>query len=305
MMVSINHTGVTMKLLATAIIMLSFSSISYGKFKGEVHFTHREIERHHYLLEDILERSRDCLINNIQYHKRFYKKYGVSPYYGDNSNFMRMSYSEKVARVQSFGHSKKLAKALVSKMKPTSCIGLTIKCLRRGFEKYGTGKTWKKVEDFTNLNGVGGMALQHALQKLGWKVLYWNPDTSTNAYWDEREAKKYPNDTLHYRGHHEVRYRAMLRSGKYLYNRVDKGDDFINFYEGIPHRIYDVPFFVGTAHAGYHVFPGFNEWIIEGHSTRKINDPQTVEASKFSPDRRGGGPRGLYRSGLIAIPPGY
>ena len=68
----------------------------------------------------------------------------------------------------------------------------------------------------------------------------------------------------------------------------------------------NIPFFVGIAHLGYHVFPRSYGQIIEGHSTRQLNDPQALETSPFNPLVKGGGPRGgPYKSGLIAIPPGY
>ena len=61
-----------------------------------------------------------------------------------------------------------------------------------------------------------------------------------------------------------------------------------------------------SAHLGYHVFPGTYGQIIEGHSTRIVNDPETLQTSPFNPLVLGGGPRGgPYKSGIVAVPPGY
>jgi hypothetical protein len=278
-----------------------FAAKSAVAFVGEVNFTNREVRNHDYYLEDILDTARDCLLGHYNHHRDFYNRYGISPYYGQNSAYSRMTYREQVDRMRSLGLSSKLTE----QMKPTSCVGLTLECLGKGFKRVRMDKTWNKIVKFTKANGVSGTAIQHGLQKLGWSVLYWNPDTDQNMIWDDQEAQKYVVDRLHFKGYHEERYNTLLRTNKYLYNRVDRGNDFVDFGTRIPRRLYDVPFFVGTAHAGYHVFPGFNQWIIEGHSTRRITDRQTIEASQFNPLETGGGPRGLYRSGLIAIPPGY
>jgi hypothetical protein len=45
--------------------------------------------------------------------------------------------------------------------------------------------------------------------------------------------------------------------------------------------------------------------VIEGHSMKAINDPNMIESSEFNPIKSGGAPRGSYRSGIIAVPPGY
>ncbi|CAN5724706.1 hypothetical protein BH20VER1_BH20VER1_25590 [soil metagenome] len=75
----------------------------------------------------------------------------------------------------------------------------------------------------------------------------------------------------------------------------------------VPAAFRSAPFFVGTAHTGYHVFPGFEGSIIDAHSTRALTSVNNLEKSQFNPLASGGGPRWTptekYRSGLIATPP--
>ena len=65
---------------------------------------------------------------------------------------------------------------------------------------------------------------------------------------------------------------------------------------------------MGFAHIGYHVFLGFHGRVIEAHSVRDLFAMDNMENTEFNP-LAGGGPKStkseIYRSGLIAVPPGY
>ncbi|MCO5142996.1 MAG: hypothetical protein M9962_07905, partial [Oligoflexia bacterium] len=223
------------------------------------------------------------------------------PFYGSASSFSKLSVAARKEQLKKL----RLPPELVDQMQPVSCIGLALKCLKRGFHNAGQEAVWKQIETFTVKNNGSGMALQDALQNLGWRVLYWNPNVSMNEIWDQREQAKNPNNTDRFWGYHAYRWATINKNQKYYYNYVDDYSTLVNFGESVPRSILRTPFFVGTAHTGYHVFPGAYGQIIEGHSTRAITDSQTVESSPFNPLATGGGPRGLYRSGLMAVPPGY
>jgi hypothetical protein len=94
----------------------------------------------------------------------------------------------------------------------------------------------------------------------------------------------------------------------YSDTHVDDADRLVGFGEAPPPAFKLMPFFVGAAHAGHHVFPGRKGDVIEAHSTRLMNDRANMELSPFNPLAEGGGPRWTelekYRSGLIAVPPG-
>lgn len=101
------------------------------------------------------------------------------------------------------------------------------------------------------------------------------------------------------------RWATIKSRGMYYMNPVDDARSLVNFKTEMPEKFLDVPFYVGTAHTGYHVFPGTFGQVIEGHNTRAITDRNTLESSPFNPMEDGGGPRGQYFSGLVAVPPGF
>lgn len=280
--------------------------LAFGGYQGDVTFTLAEVSNHQRALPRIMEVASGCLKREYDTHTKFFKKWGISPFYGDNSSFAKASPSGKREYLRKYGkYSEKQIDFFLKTLAPTSCIGLTLKCLGEGFDAAGEKETWQKLKTFTMQNGVTGGALMVGLQNLGWNLVYWNPDVSKNAAWDEQEKIQYPDNPKKIWGFHEYNWKTVNLKRKYLYNTVDDVNAYVNFGKGMPKGIEKVPFFVGIAHMGYHVFPGAYGYIIEGHSTRQLNDSQTIEASPFSPLRNGGGPRGLYRSGLVAIPPGY
>ena len=105
----------------------------------------------------------------------------------------------------------------------------------------------------------------------------------------------------------EIDWGILRARSTYWYNKVDDFKEFVGFDQTTPERLFKSPFWIGTAHTGYHVFPGTYETVIEAHSTRHITSINNLERSEFSPMRPGGGPRWApkqkYRSGLIALPP--
>jgi hypothetical protein len=176
--------------------------------------------------------------------------------------------------------------------------------LAAGFEAPGDAdlaKAWKKTYDYTRLNDVDGSALLDALQKLGWEICYWNPSPQNNAKWDADDGNRKS------RGYHAWRYSTVTKNGMYWYNSVDDKTWLVGFGTTVPSDFRSVPFFVGIAHAGYHVFPGYKGDVIEAHSTRRLDSINNLEKNPFNPLASGGAPRWTstekYRSGLIGIPP--
>ncbi|HVJ63756.1 MAG TPA: hypothetical protein VM901_00730 [Bdellovibrionota bacterium] len=292
------------KTKTSARLMAFFSSLGLAvsalAFEGEVSFSADEIATHARQTDKILADAADCLKEDLDYHQDFFRRYGVAGFYGDRSAYAKLSSSGRRAHLRSLGKSPELAERIY----PTSCVGLTLKCLGRGFRSVGAEKTWAKIEAYTRANAVDGTAMQAALQKLGWKIYYWNPDVSRNEVWDAKEKAADSANKLRFWGYHAYRWSTVKNKKTYYENRVDDAQALVNFGEATPRAFREIPFYVGTAHTGYHVFPGSFGQVIEGHSTRAITDPQTLESSEFNPLKNGGGPRGSYYSGLIAIPPG-
>lgn len=314
-----------MKPSIALIAITIWAPLSASAYKGEVVFSPEEIQRHQAGLSKIMEVSAACLKSDLDFHQRFFDKWKVSPFFGDRGSFARRPNPDGSFRTTTVEERKQYLRSFTVKdalfttrrfneeqidyylkiTRPTSCVGLVLKCMGQGFEAAGQQDLWLKLKEFTMNNAVGGGALQEGLQNLGWRLMYWNPDTSQNAIWDAEEERRTPDNKDRIWGKHVWNWETVKKSRMYLYNRVDDLSSLVNFGEQVPHAVKSVPFFVGVAHMGYHVFPGSFGQIIEGHSTRQLNDRQTVETSPFNPLANGGGPRGFYRSGVIAIPPGY
>lgn len=319
-LVGYNSSMKKLVLIATFITLITQSN-SHAKFKGEINFTPAEIADHFLKSSEQAQLAKDCLEDYKQQHLNFYYSHCrrtssgticLSKYYGDQR------YSKR--RNQRTANGKPLAylpdelsrygfdRSLVNQMENMSCVGLALKCLSRSFHQTNQAAVWKRILAYTKLNNVDGSALQEALRGLGWKVYYWNPAQKNDLL---RRARIWDMEEQNWqsKGYHAYRWIIMNRKGTYWNNTVDDYQTLLGFEFGTPSFLYQVPFWVGTAHTGFHVFPGTYERVVEAHSLRSILDPTILEFNFFAPMNQatGGGPRwftqGKYRSGLIAVPP--
>lgn len=273
----------------------------------QVNFTDSEIQKHQQNIGMIINTASSCLDDTYQEHLEFFERHGVSKFYGDR-RAQHQTRAGLIGELQRFGKPA----SLVSQLEPMSCIGLTLRCLGRGFAAVGSESTWDKIMAHLLIDDkVYGTDLQIMLQMLGWSIHYWNPDPSSNERWDEQDKELTPlkpgRKWMPVWGGHAYRYATTMNRGIYYETYVDESESLVGFGSKQPAWFADVPFFVGIAHAGYHVFPGRDGEVIEAHSTRKLNAIDNLEFSSFNPLASGGGPRWTrtekYRSGLIAIPP--
>lgn len=288
-------------------ILASALFVSATLAQAAATFTPEEVKAHHKALPKIIEVAASCLDRVYADHLDFYGRYGVSKYYGDR----KPEYATRAGRLQALRQFN-APEHLIDELTPTSCIGLTMKCMSEGFAATGTSATWTKIYNDLAINkAFDGMSLQASLQNLGWKVLYWNPDVSSNQKWDDEDKTLNPlkpgkvwNPVW---GGHAYRYASVKNKGMYHTIKVDDASLLVNFKDTPPEAFKKIPFFVGTAHAGYHVFPGSHGTIIEAHSMRSLKSVDNLETSPFNPLGRGGGPRWTkiekYRSGVMAVPP--
>jgi len=309
-----------MKVLFLMTLVLSvFNCFGY---KGEIIFNQEQVNVHQETITQLVKVSKDCLARHKSEHIDFYKsncrqtwngkKVCLSKFYGERRYTMkkgsRRSDGKKLEflpdALENAGFSPDYAKV----MKTTSCVGLALQCLKEGFDKTNQSQVWEIIMQFVRANAVSGTSLQHSLSQLGWTTYYWNPSSpeelAENAKrWDEEE-KRWQS-----KGWHLYRYQMIQNRGTYWFNNVDDAYSMVGFGKGSPQVLKNVPFWVGTAHTGYHVFPGTYSEVVEAHSTRDITAEDNLEFSLFAPLATGGGPRWTrtekYRSGLIVLPPTY
>lgn len=296
-------------------LLTLFAVNAQASYNGSISFTPAEVAKHKATINELVEESKDCLQRYKKEHERFYKSHcnsrGVclSKYYGERKyskkRFQRTDWGWFKVYLPTALRKAGFDKDLVDLMEPISCVGLALNCLESGFKVTGQRKQWEDIMRFVRANGVGGTALQHGLQQLGWEINYWNPAekeyiAEANAGWDAEE-KDWQS-----KGWHAYRYNNVVTRGTYWYNKVDNATDLVGFVKETPQKLYDYPFWVGTANTGYHVFPGTYGQVVEAHSTRPITSFDNLEFSPFNP-LAGQGPKWTstekYRSGLIALPP--
>jgi hypothetical protein len=204
------------------------------------------------------------------------------------------------------------------KLQNISCVDMARRCLSEGFKQVGMEDTWRKIDREVRARDLDGTYLQKALADLGWKTLYWNPDTSKNAEWDTEEQQHPPEEGKTWNpvwGGHAQRWAMVRDRGYYSVGTkfpiyIDDKQTLVDFGSNTPRSFQAAAFFLGTAHSGYHVFPGFYGRVIEAHSMRALTAKENIEVSEFDPINglKGGGPRWTnfehYRSGVIVVPPG-
>jgi hypothetical protein len=274
-----------------------------------ISFTPEEIEAQAVNATLIATTAAECLDATYADHIAFFDQHGVSKYYGNR----RAQHQTRAGRIAELKRFKK-DPALVDLLKPISCIGLTLQCMKEGFARAGQEKTWAKIARALAVdNKFYGTDLLEHLHSLGWRTLYWNPDPSKNAAWDAEDRRIAPAPAGRtwnaVWGGHAIHYRSATTRAKYQNIPIDDAQSLVGFLESPPSEFLKTPFFVGIAHSGYHVFPGRTGDVIEAHSTRLLNSRENLEFNSFNPIAPGGAPKWTrserYRSGVIAVPPGY
>jgi hypothetical protein len=305
-----------------AITMLLIISATQA-YKGSISFTSSEKKNHARKTRKFTKIGKACLQNYKSSHENFFnsscrvsrsgKRVCLSKYYGDRRyskkrGQKRWGDGEPLEYLGDALRSLGFPESMMNQMENISCVGMALNCLKQSFNGTGQSKQWAKIKRYVYANHVDGTALQHALQKIGWTIHYWNPspswsiDEDTKA-WDRQEAN------WKSKGRHNTYLRAIRNRSVYYQTKVDDKYSMVGFEKGTPQVLYSTPFWVGTAHGGYHVFPGTFQNVVEAHSTQPISARKNMEFSQFAPMKSGGGPRWTatqkYRSGMIALPPGY
>ncbi len=316
--------------LSVASLSFFFASSAFAGVTG-IDFTQEEIQANYRHAHDISEVAANCLDDTYQEHLNFYAANRYSKFYGARKPEYKTEAGRKQALMKILPSLAKKVKAgdpaaiaelnrRESELEQISCIGLALRCLGQGFRSVGMQSTWTKIEDYLKINDFLGTDLQKALVDLGWKSLYWNPDVARNADWDMAEqALASPPEGKTWNpvwGGHAQRWASVKRGKGYFGIPVQDIQTLVNFGVRPPQDFKAIPFFVGTAHAGYHVFPGFRGNVFEGHSMRAMSSKNNLEIGEFNPlyQAMNGIPDGHgaptwtnsehYRSGVIVVPPG-
>ncbi len=303
------HINIKLTKLILVLTLGFFSISSTAAVYTGITFTDQEKALHLSRIDALTTEASKCLNETYNEHVRFFRANKVSKYYGNRKYTKGWDYKvangRRLTPIRQSLKDKGYDPNLEDQMENMSCVDFARKCLGQGFKNVGLSDQWQKIEQF-NPDKIGNR-MQHGLQALGWKLLYWNPDPSKNKAWDLDDQKIAPGNPSNVWGQNEARYETVLRSGTYLYNRVDDARSLVGFGADQPRFLETMNFGVGTANGGYHVFLVNKTNAIEAHSSRSLFSIDNLEFSPFNPLADGGGPRWTpsekYRSGLVVVPP--
>ncbi len=305
-------------MLKFAAVIIGFAAIITPPAHALIQFSAAEKAEHQQKLPVILQTAAKCLDDTYADHVKFHDRYRASKYYGNRRKDYR-TLEQRATALRGAGFSEVQAYEIARQQVGTACITMAMQCLEQGFQKAGglSLTSWNKINAHMRSVDYLGTDLQIALQDLGWKIYYWNPSNSVEQMkqWDlddRRIAPLKPSEVAAGRrhnavwGNHAAHYSNVTRGGKYYRTTVDNATALVGFGDQPPAAFARVPFFLGTAHVGYHVFPGRFGDVIEAHSMRNLASRDNMEFSKFNPLGSGGGPKWTatekYRSGLVAVP---
>ncbi len=134
-------------------------------------FTATEISKHRNTIDTFTDAAADFLDWVYADHKAFFKKWGVSKYYG-NRKPEHQTKELRIAQLKKYGKPAFLADLQVA----TACVTLAMQAMERGFNATGMPNTWQKINDQMRIGQkFYGTDLQIMLQQLGWRIYYWNP----------------------------------------------------------------------------------------------------------------------------------
>jgi hypothetical protein len=298
-------------LLFTLLTQLSLAQ----SFNGDLQFSENEKAQHLAGISNLIQVTTDSMKDFAERHFESIDRCGLGLLFGFKSQFASMNAAKRDQYIQQ--NSKCAQPPRRDEINITSCELHTNRHLEKGFEAIGQAQVFKKIDQFLANNGRTGIALAYALTKLGWKVAYWNPDVVTPhpTPTNRRQMGATPTD-------HTVSYRLVKNQGRYY--GVPVTGWMINFDPKAPsptikqtaalEAFKKAPYFIGVAHGGFHVFPGYEGIVNESHSPYNPNNRKNIEIGKFDPLKES--PQGLnitvgntrklyhYSSGIVVLPPG-
>jgi hypothetical protein len=204
-------------------------------------------------------------------HKSLVASRGVGSYYGSESGYKPPAGSPPDLRVG-------------------SCIGWALDVTGAAYREVGLAAPWQRIYAVTVNNGGRGTVLCKELVSDGWSGIYWNPDAAKSADGDAEHtfsAKQARGAGGKYYG---IPVKGMITD-----YRPSPGGSTIADTSAIA-RLEKVPFWVGCARGGKHVFVGVRGNVSEFHWTAQPGDPDAitqVPLQSFS-----------WLSGILCTPPG-
>lgn len=197
----------------------------------------------------------------------------------------------------------------------------TYRHLEVAYTTIGRSARWQQIVNTVEAQPNRGLALMKELQKDGWEAVYWNPDLQNP------ESKKSPHgiaavnaqkfkvfSAAKYKSRKEIPSRGLLKIDHLLLNYRQGAGARERASVSDLEKLKTVPFWVGLANFGSHVFVGHHGMISESSSSYAPETPLALQRTSFSSwggslinlPREGApkAPSSSYLSGILMVPPG-
>jgi len=234
--------------------------------------------------------GRKHLREQMRAHQQALQTTGIGRYYGNQSDFARLSAAERAAWVEAH----KTPGTSPGMPTETSCIGWAMENVAAAYKAAGMEARWAEIEKIVRNNDMRGTVLAAELQKDGWQAFYYNPDT---------------RDTSN-RGEHTTSFAQVSAGQPYYGIRVD--GMILNYGNGPSpelEKLRQAPFFCGVGFGGNHTFVGQDGRVNEVHwesmpdekqpsSGHPLRTPQVITETPIDHCRSA-----ELRSGVIMVPP--
>ncbi len=277
--------------------------------------------------------GRDSVTKAIKSHKAHLQKTGVGLFYGSKSSYSptkelisasdnmwsdidRFSYIKTILNknfVQTLGSSNAVDSYVGSlvgiqdenprhgDLEMTSPLLWALKHVKAAYTAAGKKERAEQIARIVEKNGSKAKDLIIELQKDGWHSIYWNPDVNHVA--ESNERKK----TLHERSWQEA------QRGEYLNGKIKVDYKLVNYrpspgsktkksVSGLK-NLKRVPFWVGMANYGKHMFAGYHGHVTEVYNMEMPTSPRLIMDSEFA-NWTGHYKSEKLLSGIIMVPPG-
>lgn len=274
--------------------------------------------------------GRESVLQSMKAHRDHIARTGIGLYYGISSEYSPLKRIRKNSTILSdmdrFGFVKmSLKKTFVQTLGSSSSLDAYVGRLvgiQDADERYGdlqmissviwalkhvraayeaAEKTERADQIYRIVMDRGGHAkdLIVELQKDGWHSIYWNPDVALPD--DDKKA------SLHLRSWQEAQkgtyFNNTIKVDYLLTNyRPTKGSKTKKDLSSLK-KLKRVPFWVGLANYGRHIFVGYQDHLSEAHSAEMPTSNNLIMDSEFG-KWHGHYPSEKLLSGIIMVPPG-
>lgn len=205
--------------------------------------------------------GKEAIETKTKAHRDAIRTRGYGTHYGDHSNYRPPA-----------GAS----------LTESSCVVWAMECAAYAFEKVGQSAVWNRIAANARRNQLKGTVLIKDLVQAGWTGIYWNPDTTDTS--DPEHSY-----SAHVARRSKTYYKIPVQDYVLDYRRKPRAD-----LTGI-NKLDKVPFWVGCARGGRHVFCGTGANVSEFHWDYPATNPRAMELVTLKDY--------AWLSGIIAVPP--